>query len=154
VPAGLIKITSRVPMGGSGWTFESLQQVELKPGQTLETNIQAGERPKAAMDFGQTIPAPKRIPGAEVKGVVLNPDGRPADGAEVALQVQNQYLALGRATLLVNEDARKDGRWVNAGRDGGFTLPLFELSGDVFALNEAGFAHVSLDQLKTNSLIR
>jgi beta-lactamase regulating signal transducer with metallopeptidase domain len=153
VPAGRLQISSRLSVDG-GWTDESLQEVELKPGQTLEANVQAGDRPKLEANAGQTIPPAKRIAGAEIKGIVLSPDGRPAEGAEVTLKLADKYLALVRGAFDVSDDARQEGFLVNTGPDGRFTLPQFEKAGDVYALNDAGFARVSLEQLKTNSQIR
>jgi beta-lactamase regulating signal transducer with metallopeptidase domain/uncharacterized GH25 family protein len=154
VPPGYLQITYRLPMGRGGWQTPLLQSVDLKPGQSLVVNITTNDRPAVDETSFQPPPPPKLIPRVRVKGIVLLPDGQPASDASVALQVERVYLALGKATLTVNDDARQDGLLVNAGADGSFTLPMCEGAESVIALNEVGYAQVSLEQLKTSPQIK
>lgn len=153
VPPGALQITYRDWMSNHSWQSTPLKEVELLPGQSLELNIETGDRPAKRDEIVQP-PAPKRIPGAEITGVVLKPDGTPAADAEVGLQVENKYLAVGRGTFASSFSARQDGLIVNADSQGHFTLPLYEKAISVVALNEEGFARVSLDELKTSPQLR
>jgi len=125
----------------------------LKPGQTLEVKLTAPARqPEKDMSSYQP-PQPKLVPGKQVKGVVLLPNGRPAADADVALQVENEYLAIGKGTFAAS-GAREKGLIVSAGQDGSFTLPMYEKAVSVVALNEEGYAQVSLEQLKSSPQIK
>ena len=68
------------------------------------------------------------------------------------MQVEGKYLALGKAAF-ASSGLREDGLLVSARPDGSFTLPMYEGAKSVIALNEAGYAQVSLDQLKTTPQI-
>ncbi|MGN6644591.1 MAG: carboxypeptidase-like regulatory domain-containing protein, partial [Verrucomicrobiota bacterium] len=156
VPAGHLRISYRQPMPGpnrGGWMSPKLQDVELHPGQRLEVNIETSDRPAPDDTMSYRPPEPKRIAGAEVKGIVLNPAGQPAAESAVALQVTGKYLAIGKGAF-ASTGARHDGSIVDAGADGSFTLPLYEGAKSVIALNEEGYAQVSLDQLKASPQIR
>lgn len=152
VPSGRLKISYRVMMNnGQGWTAPELQKVDLKPAEALEVNISASARETNHLDDLQPQPGPKIIPGAQVKGVVLLPDGKPATDSDVALQVDGQYLNLGRAKLSVT--VSDESLLVHAGPDGSFTLPMCENARAVIAVGEAGYAQVSLDQFKASPQI-
>jgi hypothetical protein len=153
VPAGHLQIWARKPVPGDrqAWSNEALQEVDLKPGQTLEVNITADDRAAAEAVNSHQPPQPKLIPGAQVKGVVLLPGGRPAVDADVVLQVEGKYLGLGKAAF--TGSPREEGLLVSAGQDGGFTLPMYEGAKSVIALNEEGYAQVSLEQLKASPQI-
>ena len=155
VPPGHLHITYRDMMpDGHGWSTPSLQEVELKPGAALDVNISAPDRPAKSDKAGWLPPLPpKPIPGEQVKGVVLLPNGKPAADAEVALQVENEYLAIGKGAFSAS-GAREKGMIVNAGPDGSFKFPLYEQAQSVIALNEEGYAQVSLEQLKASSQIQ
>jgi uncharacterized GH25 family protein len=156
VPAGHLRLTYRRMMGpmNSGWMNEPLQDVDVKPGETLTVPITAPDRtaeePATAY---QRPPEPKRLAGAGVKGVILEPDGQPAADADVALQVEGKYLSIGRGSFDAG-NLRDEGLIVSTGPDGGFTLPLFEKAQSVIALNLEGYARVSLEQLKQSPRIR
>ena len=155
VPAGHLQISYRVPMGRNGWQDKPLQEVDLQPGQTLEVNITASDRPKENPENAYTPPPLTPVPGKHVKGIVLRPDGKPAPEAEVALQLTEGpfYLALGHGTFTDN-GLRAKGLLVNAGTDGSFDLPLFEKAVAVAAVSEDGFAQVSLEELKKTPQIQ
>lgn len=152
VPSGHLQISSRKMLNGGrfhSWTTEPLQEVDVKPGQTLDVNITAADR--AAADTvtvnASQPPEPKAIPGVEVKGVVLLPNGKPAS-ADVALQVEGKYLGLGKGAF--NGNGGNDGLMASSAADGSFTLPMYEGAQSVIALNEEGYAQVSLQQLKAS----
>ncbi len=154
VPPGHLRITYRVPMQNYGsWQNTPLQSVTLQPGQSLAININASDRStNTEMSSYQPPPPPKLIPGVQIKGVVLLPDGQPAADADVALQVENEYLALGKGVFSSN-NAREKGLIVSTAKDGSFTLPMYEKAQSVVALNEMGIVQVSLEQLKTSPQI-
>jgi hypothetical protein len=79
------------------------------------------------------------------------PGGKPAVDADVALQVEGKYLGLGKAAF--TGSPREEGLLVSAGQDGSFTLPMYEGAKSVIALNEEGYAQVSLEQLKASPQI-
>ena len=86
-------------MGNRSWQNKPLQELDVKPGQTLELQVNAPDRVSQQADNFQPPPPPKRIPGSNLKGFILLPSGKPAADVEVALQVESSYLALGKATL-------------------------------------------------------
>ena len=147
VPAGKLLISYRVKMNGNGWMAPPLQPVELAPGQTLEVDIKAKARQVEDRFTGQAPPAAVRIPGEEIKGIVLLPDGKPAADAQVAIKVKGKYLALGRAAFKASE-AWQDGSIVRAGPDGGFTLPMYVDAQTVIAVHDKGYVQVPVADLK------
>ena len=151
VPPGQLRITYRERMQqGNGWMNQTLQDVELKPGQTLTVSITAPDLSATpAGNSYQRPPEPKRVTGVEIKGVVLLPNGQPASDADVALQVEGKYLSLGRGALEDN-GLREAGLLVSTKPDGSFTLPLYEGAQSVIAVNQEGYVQVGLDQLKQN----
>jgi beta-lactamase regulating signal transducer with metallopeptidase domain/uncharacterized GH25 family protein len=153
VPSGHLQISYRQRMQHSqGWMNPSLQEVEVKPGQTLHVNITAPDRePETDMSPYQP-PQAKLVPGVRAQGVVLLPNGKPAVDADVALQVPNQYLAISKGTFSAG-DAREKGLIASAGQDGSFSLPIYEGAESVIALNEEGYAQISIDQLKASPKI-
>jgi hypothetical protein len=155
VPSGHLQICVRrsVPGERNSWRSEPLQEVDLKPGQTLEVNITAADRAATEDARFHQPPPPKPVSGVSVRGVVLLPGGKPATNADVALQVENKYLALGKGVFAAG-NMREEGLLVSAGADGSFTLPMYEHAESVIALNEEGYAQVSLEQLKASPQIR
>ena len=107
--------------------------MDLKPGEAFDVDIETTDRtvPPAASFHP---PEPKVLPGVEVKGIVLLPDGRPAADAEVALQIQGRYLALGRGALNVG-GSREDASHGRTAVDGSFTLPMYEKAEFLLAVN-------------------
>ncbi len=97
-------------------------------------------------------PQPKPIPGVEVRGVVLSPNGQPAVDAEVALEVEGRYLYLGKGVFRPS-GLPEEGLVVSAGRDGSFVLPMYEGAQSIVAVNEDGFATVSIEQSKASGQI-
>lgn len=154
VPPVPLHLTARQQINGQqGWQSLDLQDVELKPGQTQTIQIKAEDLPKADAMPPYTPPPPaKLIQGVAVKGVVRRPNGQPAADADVALQVPNKYLALGKGAF-DSSQARREGWQVSTGPDGSFTLPMYEGAQSVVALNEEGYVQVSLEQLKQSPQI-
>jgi beta-lactamase regulating signal transducer with metallopeptidase domain len=147
VPAGHLQITWRKMMPGRPeWSGERLQEVDLKPGQALEVAITAPDLQTETANVFQEPPAPKPVPGKQINGFVMRPDGQPAGDADVALQVEGKYLSLGKGRL---EGSREEGLLVSTKPDGSFTLPMYEKAQSVVALNEEGYAQVSLEQLQS-----
>ena len=153
VPPGHFQISYREPMGLNSWQNMGLKEVEVLPGQSLAVNLETTDRPLAQPrnSFRQP-PPPKPIPGAQVTGVVLLPNGQPAADADVALQVEGKFLLIGKGRFSGSQ--RGEGLLVGTGADGSFTLPLYEKAQFVIALNEEGYAQVSLDELKASHEIR
>ena len=152
VPAGKLLISYRVKMNGNGWMAPPLQPVELAPGQTLEVDIKAKARQVEDRFTGQSPPAAVRIPGEEIKGTILLPDGKPAADAQVAVKVKGKYLSLGRAAFKAS-DAWQDGSIVRAGSDGAFTLPMYADAQTVIAVHDKGYALVPVADLKRSPQI-
>ncbi len=152
VPPGPLQLSYRVAMNGQSWRNEPLQQIEVKPGQTLDLQVNASDRVTESADTFRAPPPPKRIPGADLKGFVLLPSGLPAADVKIALQVEGTYLALGKGTLSGN-DLRENGLMVSSGPDGSFTLPMHEGGQSLVAASEEGFAQVSLDAFKASPQI-
>ncbi|MDB6019134.1 MAG: hypothetical protein JWR19_3623 [Pedosphaera sp.] len=152
VPPGRLQISYRQINAGRpmlSWNNKPLQQVTLKPAQTLEVKIEAADRPATQDSLAEGIrqPEPSRVQGIQIKGRVLLPNGKPAADAQVALQVRGKYLALAKASFSPS-GAREEGLIVNTGPGGEFTLPMYDGATAVVALNEEGFAKVTLAGLK------
>lgn len=153
VPAGRLQLSYRLKMiGQESWESIPLQQVSLHPGQTLDVNIAASARQSPVGFGGQPAPEPKREAGVKIEGVVLLPDGKPAAGAQVAVQVTGKYLSLGKAAFKAYA-AWQDGSIVRAGPDGKFSLPMYVAAQSVIALNDSGYVQVSLADLKRSPQI-
>jgi beta-lactamase regulating signal transducer with metallopeptidase domain/uncharacterized GH25 family protein len=152
VPAGRLQISYRLKMAGqNGWQNVPLQQVTLNAGQNLEVDINAPARQTPGHYPGQRPPEPARVAGAKIEGVVLLPDGKPT-AAQVAVQVAGKFLSLGKASFK-SYDAWQDGSIVRAGSDGKFSLPMYVDAKSVVALNDDGYAQVSLADLKRHPQI-
>ncbi len=152
-PAGQLQISYRLKMNGqNGWQNIPLQQVTLNPGQTLEVNIAAPARQMPDHFSGQPAPEPAREAGVKIEGVVLLPNGKPAAGAQVAVQVTGKYLSLGKAAFK-DYNGWQDGSIVRAGPDGKFSLPMYVEAKSVIALNNDGYAQVALEDLKRSPQI-
>ncbi len=147
VPAGTFMISSQIKMGEYGYRDEGLQSVTVKPGQTVTVSIKAAARQTNSVAQGRPAPSLERIAGQQIKGIVLLPDGKPAADAQVAERVPGRPLFLGYAEFSDSE-AKQAGAIVNSGPDGRFTLPMFKGAAAVVALNDKGFAAVTLDELK------
>ena len=160
VPAGHLRIwCSELPRDSQKWSSRPLQDVDLKPGETLDVKIAAAERTGTKVVTPYPQPQVRPVGGDEVKGVVLLPDGRPAVGADVALRGEGRYPCLGKGAFTYgkgessSKGLREGGLLVSAGQDGGFTLRMHEGAKAVVALNKEGFARVSLEQLKASPQI-
>ncbi|HKI68598.1 MAG TPA: hypothetical protein VKA67_03355, partial [Verrucomicrobiae bacterium] len=154
VPPGPLQITYREQAGEPNvWHNNPLKDLELKPGQWLRLTIKTTDRQKPSETTYQPPPPPKRIPGSEVKGIVLSPDGKPAAGAEVALIVRNVYSAIGQGRF-ARSQLRDYGLLVNADSDGSFTLPMCQNAEGIIALDSAGFAKDSLKNLKSSAQVQ
>lgn len=153
VPPGHLELSYRIPFqGGHSWENRPLQEIDLQPAQTLDLKVEAPERSVARAGFGYQPPhAPERIPGVQITGVVLSPDGKPAADVDVGLEVEGIYLAIGKAEL---RGGRQEGVVTASGRDGSFSLPLYEKASSVVAVNEEGFARVWLEELKASRQIK
>ncbi len=152
VPAAHLRLTYREGMHNSGWQNLDLQEVDVQPGQSLTLKVDAPDRPSATAQENYEPTPPKRIPGEQLKGVVFAPDGKPADDADVALSVDNVYLALGKESFEGSE-LRPQGLEVTTGKDGSFAMGSFENAKELLALNSQGFACVSLKDFKANPKI-
>lgn len=171
VPPGELQLTYRVAVGNNGWESQALQKVMVKPGETVDLEIKAGTRESARQWIGGGPRPPVRVPGGEIKGTILLPNGQPASdkgvlgfnwnlgkppqaptgqpAAQVAVGVvmKEHGIQLGRAEL-VSYEAWNDGRIVRTDAAGNFTLPLFEGVQFVMAASEQGFARVTPEELK------
>lgn len=156
VPAAHLEVSYRVPMNENSWQNMPLRPVNVQPGQTVDIKLEAPDRStvakRASFFSPNQPPPPKRIPGASIKGTILSPDGKTAADVDVAIEVEGIYLSLGKGELSGN-NLRKDGVLVSSGKDGSFTLPLYEKATSVVAVNEQGFARVSLDDFKKSPQI-
>ena len=154
VPPGKVQICAREKLAGAnqgGWASTPLKVVDLKPGEALDVDIETTDRTVPAVSSHQP-PELKAIPGVEVKGIVLSPDGKPAADAEVALQIEGRYLALGRGTL--NLGGSREVPWFGrTATDGSFTLPMYEKAEFLLAVNSEGFLRTSLESLKASPRI-
>lgn len=153
VPPGELQITYRQKVSENGWQNLPLQNVTLKPGETLNLEIEAADRPP--VQISQPVaakPKPIRQPGLGPKGIVLTPDGKPAINAEVALIVPNEYFGLGKATFSSAFQARKDGLIVLTDANGKFALPSGDDATAVIALSPDGYAEVSLEGAKSGKI--
>jgi beta-lactamase regulating signal transducer with metallopeptidase domain len=149
VPPGALQLSYRVAMQERSWQNEPLQEVEVQPGQTLELEVKAPDRAPRPADQFQRPPAPKRIAGEEIKGIVIMPDGKLGADVDVALNVEGVYLALGKG-ILTGNSLRQNGLLVSSSADGTFTLPMFEGAHSIIAINEEGFAQMSLEAFKAS----
>jgi hypothetical protein len=152
VPAGRLQLSYRLKVGDNGWQNLPLQQVTLAPGQTSDLDIHAAARQAADHFANRPMPKPVRVPGEEINGTILLPDGQPAANAQVAVKMKGIYLSLGRAAFK-SYDAWQDGSIVNSGPDGKFTLPMYENAQMVIVVDDAGFAQVPVAELKRSPQI-
>jgi hypothetical protein len=152
VPAGKLQLSYRLKTSDNGWQNFPLQQLSLTPGQTLELVVRAAARQTADRFVSHPAPRPVCIPGQEIKGTVLLPDGKPAAAAQVAVKVKGIYLSLGRAEFK-SQDAWQDGSIVRSGPDGKFTLPMYENAQTVIAVQDAGYVQVPVAELKSSPQI-
>ncbi len=157
VPPLNLTINDLLPLSDSSGAVSAhllhrLQDTAVPPGRTVDVTLEAPAREPAAPSFSiQPLP-PRRVYGQNVKGVVLSPDGRPAVDAQVAVQVEDVWLSLGRNTLNTPRPG-EDGMRVTTAPDGSFTLPLFEKTQTVAAVSEEGFAQLSLAEFQASPQI-
>jgi uncharacterized GH25 family protein len=157
VPPGGLQLNGRNMINTHSWSWDPLQPVTLKPGETLEIEVRAGARPPAAKTLaagphpGQPTLTRKAGPGPQ--GVVLLPNGKPATDAEVALLVPTKYVAVGKGTFQAYE-ARQEGLVVRAGSDGHFSLPLEEGAFGIVAVHDQGFAYIPSEELRSSPQIQ
>ena len=153
VPAGRVQISSRIvhPDSHGSWETQPLQEVELRAGETVDVKIDATSNRGKRADFDsfERPPEPQPIPGAEISGVVLLPDGKPASDAEVAIEVEGKYLALGRGKLSANYGEANPAR-VKTAPNGTFRLPLYEKAVGVIAVSEEGVARKLIGEFKAS----
>ena len=152
VPAGKLQLSYRLKTSDNSWQNFPLQQFTLAPDQTLELDVRAAARQTADRFVSHPAPRPVRIPGQEIKGTVLLPDGKPAAAAQVAVKVKGIYLSLGRAEFK-SQDAWQDGSIVRSGPDGKFTLPMYENAQTIIAVQDAGYVRVPVAELKSSPQI-
>jgi hypothetical protein len=142
VPPGELQLTYRVKIDERKWRSVPLEPpLTVSPGQTLELLIDAPER-KTSADFFIPQPKPLSKSGPPMTGVVLLPSGEAAAGAEVGLVVPNEYLRLLKASLQAGRDGSLK---TTADANGYFALPGVEGITAIVAVNEDGFAKVSID---------
>src|SRR5262249_46892053 len=86
VPAAHLQLSYRIAMQRSSWQNSPLQEIDVQPGQTLDLKVDAPDRSTSTgpegFSYGPPAP-PKRVAGAEVKGLVLSPSGQPAADVDV-----------------------------------------------------------------------
>jgi beta-lactamase regulating signal transducer with metallopeptidase domain len=131
----------------------ALAEAELKPGQTLELNLAITNLPAPPRKVSNPRPRPEPT-GAEIKGRVLSPGGKPATGAQVAVALDGEGLKLGKASLSSGDPRFDPQVRATSDADGNFTLPMYETANSVVAVNDDGFAQVPLEELKTSPQIR
>jgi beta-lactamase regulating signal transducer with metallopeptidase domain len=146
VPPGFLKIWKRIPGNQMPDTEEDLQNVFLDPGVSTRVNI-------------HVAPSPDAIPGPEVKGIVLRPDGTVEPDARVALQVEGKAFWLGKEAyvrggqeILGNLYFEGDSHF-NTGPNGRFSLPLENGAQSIAALSTEGYAQVPLAQVQQSGQI-
>jgi hypothetical protein len=152
VPPGRIRISLRDPENG-GALLSLLPEIEVKPGLASEVLLQAP--PRSTNNFPNTqppLPWPVRIPGVQLKGVVLSPTGTPVSGAEVAFQVPGRFLAVARGVF--RDMHREIGLLDTTDRDGKFRLPMCEGLKSVVAVSMEGVAQVRLEEVQASSKIQ
>ena len=147
VPPGSLQLTYRVGVGNNGWESHFLQAVIVKPGETADLEIKAGAREAAKQWIGGGPRPLVRVPGGEIKGTIVLPNGQTAVGVAVGVGAKEHGIQLGRAAL-VSYEAWNDGRIVRTDTAGKFTLPLFEGTQFVMVASEQGFARVTPEELK------
>ncbi|MGH7942759.1 MAG: hypothetical protein ACREFR_17000, partial [Limisphaerales bacterium] len=150
VPAGHLQLTYRapVPFNQNGWQYVNLQQITVKPGQALQLDVIAPARQQPqSFAFGTPVPPPVRIPGVQINGSLILPDGSPAAGAQVGLDIRGQFMQLGRASI-VSYNGWKNGWIVHADQNGNFSLPMYKGADTVIAVSDDGFARVAVGALK------
>lgn len=153
VPPGKLRIQGRIPLerNNNAWSSENLQDVTLNPGATLDVTIKAPVRLEARQ---RVVSSPKSEkpaikPGPPITGVVSLPSGKPAADTDVALIIPNQYVAIGRGTI-IDYQGRQDGFVVATDGNGQFSLPNVETAVGLVVANSEGYARVSLDAFKKN----
>ncbi len=153
VPPAHLQLSYCTPINQQSWMNSPLQEVAVQPGQTVDLKVDAPEKSTNSPEFTQEVlPQAKRIPGEQIKGVVFSPNGKPVADADVALVVDNIYIALGKGEIRAN-DLRQQGLQVNSGKDGSFSLPSVENARFIIALNEEGFAKMSVEDFKASHKI-
>ena len=104
VPPGPVQITYRVAMNGQSmqsWQNKLLQQVTVKPGETLEVNIQSADR-KGGQSRRRNLAAPT---GSRPHGRAIERNSFVTERQDRrwtrrwGCSVQGKYLALGKAIL-------------------------------------------------------
>jgi hypothetical protein len=152
-------IYDRVPPGQLLVTVRGVTQyVAVKPGETETISLTQpdglpGNQPGNpwANDYP---PVRGLVPGELWKGMVLQPDGTPAADTEVGLNATGAYLTIGKGVFDYANQGRLSGLIVSTGPDGRFTLPMCADEESVVAVNQKGYAQVSLEQLKQSPQIR
>jgi beta-lactamase regulating signal transducer with metallopeptidase domain/protocatechuate 3,4-dioxygenase beta subunit len=88
-------------------------------------------------------------------GVVLRPDGAPAEGAEVIGATKDMPVAL-QAGEIQNRRNSSLGQnpYAKTGPDGRFTLPFFEGPFKVAVVHDSGFARLESERVKASSEIQ
>jgi beta-lactamase regulating signal transducer with metallopeptidase domain/uncharacterized GH25 family protein len=159
VPPGLLQIKARhmldhAPHGG--WTSETVQTVNVKPGETNTVEIHAPAKPNvrtAILPAAAPEPKPVAAFGPPIEGTILSADGAPVAGMDVALAVPGKFLAVGRGALRANQ-ARQEGLLTRTDEKGRFSLPGAAAATGIVGANEQGIAVANLATMKTNSQIR
>jgi uncharacterized GH25 family protein len=156
VPAGVSKLSCRVktrrqPMAGS--QNVTLQQVTVKPGETLELTIHAPDRlPEVSQRLKQYAPQAEKPAksGPLLRAVVLLPDGTPVAGADVACVSSNVILIIQEHSL---QGGLRAARIIQTAKDGSFTLDTDDATTDIVAVHQKGFAKVSPEKVRASGKI-
>lgn len=152
VPPGHLEIDGRLPQPEilNSWSPEFLKETDLKPGESVSVNISADDRSLSAGSAGGFRPQSPQmvISGEKLTGIVLRPDGTPAGGVDVGLQIERQPLLLGQGKLTSTFAGRQAGYIATTDENGAFTMPLFQQTLSIIAAGPDGYAQVSPEELK------
>ena len=155
VPPAPLEINGRIMLSAQAWQSEPLKQITVAPGQTLHVEVKGERAQSVKANTSWTSPQQPtfaRLPGSGPKGVVLLPNDTPVSGAEVALLVPGQYIALVGPSLEAYA-AQQEGLVVKSGPDGRFELPPIQGATAVVVVHPNGYAHYQVSSLAISNRV-